>query len=92
MTPTSGDVLLDGLLRGSLFRFSDWPVAAAPQVAAGVYSIWDQAQLLYVGTSGREADEARVQQARLAGRPWGLVTRLASDAYVSLVATIGAQT
>jgi hypothetical protein len=30
--------------------------------------------------SGRGADEARVEQARTVGRPWGLVTRLASHA------------
>ena len=80
MTPTSGDPLLDVLLHGPLFRFADWPVAAVPKAAAGVYSIWDQARLLYVGMSGRGADEARVQQAQSVGRPWGLATRLASHA------------
>ena len=68
MTPTSGDPLLDVLLHGPLFRFADWPVEAVPKAAAGVYSIWDQARLLYVGMSGRGADEARVQQAQSVGR------------------------
>ena len=80
MTLTSDDPLLDELLNGPRFRFGDWPVAAVPKAAAGVYSIWDQAQLLYVGMSGRSADESTVQQKQRADRPWGLTTRLASHA------------
>ena len=36
-----------------LYRFSDWPNDAVPQVAAGVYTIWRDEQLVYVGMAGR---------------------------------------
>ena len=35
---------------GPVHRFQDWP---GTQRAAGVYTIWDGDQLLYVGVSGR---------------------------------------
>jgi hypothetical protein len=57
-------------------RFSEWPNAAVPLVAAGVYVIWDGGQLIYAGMSGRELDGA----IRASKSKYGLVTRLASHA------------
>jgi hypothetical protein len=47
-------------------KFSDWPNAEAPAVAAGVYAVWDGETLIYCGhcgMSGREFVKA-VQAAR----------------------------
>jgi len=41
------------LERGPLFRFADWPSPVVPQVAAGVYTVWLDGDLVYVGMSGR---------------------------------------
>jgi hypothetical protein len=38
---------------GPLHRFKDWPDDQVPKRAAGVYTVWDGDQLLYVGMSGR---------------------------------------
>jgi hypothetical protein len=57
-----------------LHRFSDWPNADVPAVAAGVYVIWEQETLIYAGMSGRELEKASDKQR------YGLVTRLHSHA------------
>lgn len=57
-------------------RFSHWPNLDLPAVAAGVYAVWDQDELIYCGMSGREFEKAVA-----AAKPkFGLVTRLASHA------------
>jgi hypothetical protein len=38
---------------GPFHRFQDWPNDQVPKRAAGVYSVWDDDRLLYVGMSGR---------------------------------------
>ena len=60
----------------SRYRFADWPNASVPNVAAGVYLIWEEARLIYVGMSGRKIGAGREQHRSRAG----LVTRLASHA------------
>ena len=60
--------------------FRDWPVSAVPDVAAGVYAIWDKDQLIYVGMSGRGATRSLLEAKRLQGKRFGLYTRLASHA------------
>ena len=57
-----------------LHRFSDWPNADVPSVAAGVYAIWEAKTLVYCGMSGRELEKA-IDKPR-----YGLVTRLHSHA------------
>lgn len=57
-------------------KFSDWPNAEVPAVAAGVYAVWDGETLIYCGMSGREFEKA-VQAARV---KYGLATRLSSHA------------
>ena len=38
------------------FPFAAWPNPAIPAVAAGVYAIWKDRELIYCGMSGREID------------------------------------
>ncbi len=57
-------------------KFSDWPNAEVPAVAAGVYVVWDGETLIYCGMSGREFEKALGSQKL----KFGLVTRLASHA------------
>ena len=45
--------LLTALETGPLRRFADWPDPTVPKVTAGVYTIWDGDQLVYVGMAGR---------------------------------------
>ena len=56
-------------------RFSDWPNADVPAVAAGVYAVWEGERLIYCGMSGRGFEKALGSKAKL-----GLTTRLASHA------------
>lgn len=58
------------------YRFSDWPNASIPAVAAGVYAIWDKDVLIYCGMSGRKFEKS---QSGLR-KKYGLITRLASHA------------
>jgi hypothetical protein len=60
----------------SRHRFSAWPNADLPAVAAGVYVVWEGATFVYAGMSGREFEKAVVTEKRR----FGLVTRLASHA------------
>jgi hypothetical protein len=61
---------------GPLHRFADWPNSSVATFGAGVYAIWQDSVLIYVGMSGRSigAETAR------ADRPLGLFTRLKSHA------------
>ena len=78
MTPTSAEGLLRTLSEGTLHRFSDWPPALLPNAAAGVYSIWENRQLIYVGMSGRCATAEQVLERKALDREWGLKSRLKS--------------
>jgi hypothetical protein len=62
------------------FRFGDWPVSQVPKVAAGVYAIWDDDRLVYVGMSGRGLMRQDLTDAQGSGRKVGLWTRLNSHA------------
>lgn len=56
------------------FKFSDWPNAAVPLNAAGVYAIWHASELLYIGMSGREIEKNRQK------KRYGLYNRLNAHA------------
>jgi hypothetical protein len=60
-------------------RFADWPDVRVPRRAAGVYTIWLQEKLLYVGMSGRGA---QVEDFTVGsdGKAAGLWSRLNSHA------------
>ncbi|HIF65322.1 MAG TPA: hypothetical protein EYQ34_01765 [Acidimicrobiia bacterium] len=68
------------LASATRYAFHDWPVAAVPEVAAGVYVIWDEDQLIYVGMSGRGATSSLLEAKRSEGKRFGLFQRLASHA------------
>ena len=67
--------LLTALETGPLRRFADWPDPTVPKVIAGVYTIWDGDQLVYVGMAGRAITANRVST-----KPTGLWDRLRSHA------------
>jgi hypothetical protein len=72
---------VDELVAGPLFWFADWPNELVPRRAAGVYTIWRDGQFIYVGMSGRGAQQEDFTAAR--GQPRGakgLWTRLNSHA------------
>ncbi|ABM04246.1 hypothetical protein Ping_2525 [Psychromonas ingrahamii 37] len=54
------------------YKFSDWPNKEIPKVAAGIYAIWNGAELFYCGMSGREMEKNRHKT------KYGMVTRLQS--------------
>jgi hypothetical protein len=49
----SDEQLLQALEAGPCQRFSDWPNQSVPKVAAGVYTVWEDGRLIYVGMSVR---------------------------------------
>ena len=51
---SSSNVVLAELCDGSLYRFADWPNPAVPNGRIGVYTVWRDDQLIYVGMAGRE--------------------------------------
>lgn len=58
------------------FPFAAWPNPSVPAVAAGVYGIWKDGELIYCGMSGREIDS----KGKAAPKKYGWVTRLNSHA------------
>ena len=79
--PTDDRDLLEALQSGALHRFSDWPNSEIPQVAAGVYTIWDGDKLVYVGMAGRSLTAETISGYRSeTGRRTGLASRLNSHA------------
>lgn len=67
---------LQALEGGAVYHFRDWPNRAIPRAVAGVYTIWDGAELIYVGMAGRVKGLLTAQP----GRATGLFSRLASHA------------
>jgi hypothetical protein len=43
---------------GRLYRFADWPNPAVPNGRTGVYTVWHDDRLVYVGMAGRERSRA----------------------------------
>jgi hypothetical protein len=72
---------INALVTGPVFRFADWPNDQVPRRAAGVYTIWRQAEFIYVGMSGRgaKAEDFVAGQGREDQARW-LWTRLGSHA------------
>jgi hypothetical protein len=63
---------------GPAHRFRDWPCPELPEVAAGVYTVWENKQLLFVGQAGARWSETDRQRYRSAGARRGLYPRLRS--------------
>jgi hypothetical protein len=75
------DQAIATLRLGDPHRFSDWPNRAVPAVAAGVYSVWDGDELIYVGMAGRSLTADSIVEYRASPlRRTGLFDRLNSHA------------
>ena len=77
--PSGSKPNLRSLRRGRVYSFADWPNPSIPEVAAGVYTVWNEDLFLYVGMSGRGWSADQLNQLKgQGGKKRGLVTRLAS--------------
>jgi hypothetical protein len=67
---------------GPLYPFKSWPHAGLRDVWAGIYTIWHDDKLLYVGMAGRALTEEQIALERQANpkRLKGLFSRLRSHA------------
>lgn len=72
--------LLRALEGGQLYRFRDWPNRAVPQLAAGVYTIWREDGLIYVGMAGRSLTAEHIAAGQANAKRGGLSSRLGSHA------------
>lgn len=68
--PNMPEDLLAALETGPVRSFAEWPDPSVPKVAAGVYTIWDEDLLVYVGMAGRA-----ITADRTGGKPTGLWDR-----------------
>ena len=67
------------LVEGPVCLFRDWPNPAVPKVAAGVYTIWRDRELVYVGVSGRGLTGEAISSHHGSGsKSQGLYSRLSS--------------
>ena len=72
---------LQELVSGTEYRFSEWPNSTVPSVAAGVYTIWNDRTLIYVGMAGRSHTEESLARATAQSNyVTGLRSRLKSHA------------
>src|SRR6516162_11409449 len=65
---------------GPLYRFADWPNPAVPNGRIGVYTVWHDDQLVYVGMAGRAIGSGGADSEAASGRLTGIRSRLASHA------------
>lgn len=72
--------LLQALETGPSHRFSEWPNPSVPKVAAGVYTVWEQGRLIYVGMSGRGRSAQDIDAPDEPAKAKGLWARLGSHA------------
>lgn len=72
--------LLHSLESGPSYPFAAWPNESVPKVAAGVYTIWDAARLIYVGMAGRSMRADEIDSPDEPVKAKGLWTRLKSHA------------
>ena len=71
---------LAALENGHPHRFADWPNPAVPKASAGVYTIWDGRQFIYVGMAGRGMNAIPDEAPDDPRKAKGLWTRLNSHA------------
>ena len=79
-TTSERQELLRALETGPCHRFSDWPNPLVPKVAAGVYTVWEDGRLVYVGMSGRGLAAEDIAAPDEPAKAKGLWTRLDSHA------------
>ena len=78
-SPATAEIL-EALESGSEHRFTGSPNPKIPAVAAGVYTVWRGAKLIYVGMSGRSQTAEDLERHRANGREHGLRKRLHAHA------------
>ena len=71
--------IVERLIKGPLYRFAEWRSSVVPPVAVGLYTVWRDDELLYVGRSGG-ADIRKLTDRRAAGKKSALYKRLHSHA------------
>jgi hypothetical protein len=70
---------LEELENSKLYQFRDW--SFVPRICAGVYTIWRNQELIYVGVSGNQMTAESIQNLRNSKcKPKGLYTRLKDHA------------
>jgi hypothetical protein len=75
------DTVLKLLESGTAYSFGEWPNPMIPQVAIGVYTIWENDRLLYGGLAGVTLTKRRISELRRRGNQRrGLSERLLSHA------------
>lgn len=74
------DIALAELRNASLHRFGDWPNPAVPNGRIGVYTVWRDDQLIYVGMAGRAIGPDADASEPASGKLTGLRSRLAAHA------------
>lgn len=71
--------LLETLEDGQIHHFRKWSSTIVPKICAGVYTIWKDEQLIYVGMSGRSMSSEIIAEHRNSGlKAKGMFTRLKS--------------
>ena len=78
--PLSRAVDLRVLETGSSHLFADWPHESVPRIAAGVYTIWEDTTLIYVGMAGRGLTAENIAAPDEPRKAKGLWSRLNSHA------------
>ena len=71
---------LSVLETGSSYLFADWPHGSVPKIAAGVYTIWEDTTLIYVGMAGRGLTAEHIAAPGEPRKAKGLWSRLNSHA------------
>jgi len=78
--PFAVEEFLEPLEFGPRYRFADWPNAEIPMVAAGVYTVWEGDEFVYVGFAGMKLTVRDIAQANSLRKAIGLRDRLNSHA------------
>ena len=71
---------LEPLEFGPRYRFADWPNTEIPMVAAGVYTVWEGDEFVYVGFAGMKLRARDIAEANSPKKAIGLRDRLNNHA------------
>jgi predicted house-cleaning noncanonical NTP pyrophosphatase (MazG superfamily) len=78
--PFAVEEFLEPLEFGPRYRFADWPNLELPMVAAGVYTVWEGDEFVYVGFAGMKLTARDIAQANSPKKAIGLRDRLNNHA------------
>ena len=81
MNDQNRQAYFETLENGQEFYFRDWSSNNIPKICAGVYTIWQDQKLIYVGMSGRSLSAEQIEtHCNNNSKAKGLFTRLKSHA------------